>query len=133
MVVEPPYAEVLELALDIEVEVRGSPEKARWRRLDRKTHKVVKAVDEIRRRPPPPEPIQSQIARAQARLTGVENELAELASDLPLAASVQAAALELLGHPEITIQRGQDGLAGWQLKVLQAGGRKPLRWGTQRA
>lgn len=130
---EPPYAEVLELALDIAEEVNESPEKARWRHLNRKARKVVNAVDEIRRRPVPPDLVESRIAREGARLKGVESELAELAADLPLADSVQAAALQLLGNPDITLERGRDGLAGWQVRMLQAGGRTPLRWATQRA
>jgi hypothetical protein len=133
VVVEPPYAEVLELALDIAEEVNESPEKARWRHLNRKARKVVNAVDEIRRRPVPPDLVESRIAREGARLKGVESELAELAADLPLADSVQAAALQLLGNPDITLERGRDGLAGWQVRMLQAGGRTPLRWATQRA
>ena len=130
------YAEVRGLALDITEQVRRSPEKSRWRRLDRTARKVIDAANEIPN-PPPPEPTGPDenwiIARDEARLARVESELVELEADLRLADSVQAAALRLLGNPEITLERGRDGLAGWQLRVLQAGGRAPLRWGTQRA
>ncbi|MGH3976622.1 MAG: hypothetical protein ACRDS9_25380 [Pseudonocardiaceae bacterium] len=139
LVVEPPYGDVSELARSIAEEVWESPDRARWRSLDRKARKVPEAVHEVRDHPwlsgraQQREPVETRIAREETPLRGIESELSDLEADLRLADGVQASARQLLGNPEITFESGRDGLAGWQLRVLQASGRTPLRWVTQRA
>jgi hypothetical protein len=140
LVVEPPYGDVGELARHIAETVEESSDRAQWRSLDRKARKVLEAVHEIRNHPwlfgrvqQQLEPVETRIAREEARLRGVESALADLEADLRLADCVQASARQLLGNPEITFESGRDGLTGWQLRVLQGSGRTPLRWTMQRA